>query len=63
MKKHFHKLATYTALVLISSIPFPVDVFAGAEKKQNPTMLSSVDKSTSETKLKNSGRKRTVPLS
>jgi len=33
MKKHFNKIATYTALVLISSLPFSVDVFADAEKK------------------------------
>jgi hypothetical protein len=36
MKKHFHKMATYSALTLISSIPFPVDVFADAEKTQAP---------------------------
>ena len=42
MKKHFYKIATYTALVLISSLPFPVDVFADAEKNQS--MLSSIDK-------------------
>ena len=44
MKKHFNKIATYTALVLISSLPFPVDVFADAEKNQS--MLSSIDKNT-----------------
>lgn len=52
MKKHFHKIATYTALVLISSFSLPVDVFADVEKKQNPSTLSSVDKITTITKSK-----------
>lgn len=52
MKKHFHKIATYTALVLISSLSFPVNVLADAEKKQPLSLLSSVDKSTSTTKNK-----------
>ena len=45
MKKHFHKMATYTALILISSLPFPVDVFADAERNENQSTLSSIDKS------------------
>ena len=50
MKKHFHKLATCTALVLISSLSLPVDVFADAKKKLNPPVLSSADKITTITK-------------
>jgi hypothetical protein len=29
-----HKLATYTALILVSSLPFSVDVLADAEKNK-----------------------------
>ncbi len=49
MKKHLNKIATFTALVLISSLSSPVDVFADDEKKQKPSALSIVDKSTSAT--------------
>jgi hypothetical protein len=52
MKKHFHKIATYTALILVSSLPFSVDVFADTEKKNTSSILSSADKSTSITKRK-----------
>ncbi|MDD5412515.1 MAG: YfdX family protein [Methylobacter sp.] len=52
MKKYFHKIATYTALVLISSLSLPVDVFADAEKKQTPSIFSTIDKSTAATKRK-----------
>jgi hypothetical protein len=58
MKKHFHKLATYASLILISSIPLSVDVFAGAEKTQDPLALQSDDNNTLTTKQKNSGRKK-----
>jgi len=53
MKKHIHKLATYTALILISSLSSPMVVFADAEK-QSPSALpmSNTDKSTSLTKHK-----------
>jgi len=53
MKKHIHKIATYTALVLISSLSMPIDVFADAEK-QNPATLPmpGTDKSASVTKHK-----------
>jgi len=49
MKKYLNKIATFTALVLISSLSSPVDVFADDEKKQKPSALSIVDKSTSAT--------------
>jgi hypothetical protein len=32
MDKLIHKIATFTTLVLISSIPLPMDAFADAEK-------------------------------
>ncbi len=48
MKKHFHKVASFTALVLISSLASPVDVFADDEKKQKkPSALSIIDKNNS----------------
>jgi hypothetical protein len=54
MKKNFHKLATYTALILVSSLPFSVDVLADAEKKQSSpvTSLSIADKNSSAIKRK-----------
>lgn len=53
MKKHIHKIATYIALVLISSLSSPMDVFADAKKQSSSTLLmSSTDKSTSVTKHK-----------
>jgi YfdX protein len=54
MKKRFHKLATHTALVLISSLAFsfPADVLADAEKKPSTSVLSSDDKSTLAAKRK-----------
>jgi len=33
MIKHFHKLATYTAIVIISAMPFSNDALADPEKK------------------------------
>jgi hypothetical protein len=39
MKNLFHKLATYSALVLAASLPLPVDAFAEVEKK--PDSVSS----------------------
>ncbi|MDD5275640.1 MAG: YfdX family protein [Methylovulum sp.] len=54
MKKHVHKLATHTALILISalSFSFPVDAFADAdaEKKPNTSLLSSKGRNISATK-------------
>ncbi len=50
MKKHFHKLATYAALILISSMPLSVDVFADAEKTQDLLTLQSDDDNTLATK-------------
>ncbi|MFZ2171451.1 MAG: YfdX family protein [Methylococcaceae bacterium] len=53
MKTHIHKLATYTALVLVSTLPFSVDVLADVEKKQSSvTSSSSTDKSSSALKRK-----------
>lgn len=52
MKKQLHKIATYTALVLISSLPFSMDALADPEKKQSVTTVSSIDKSTSTTRRK-----------
>ncbi|MGZ4957372.1 MAG: YfdX family protein [Methylobacter sp.] len=52
MKKHLNKIATYTALVLISSLSFPMDVLADTEKKQSLSTLPNVDKSASATKRK-----------
>ncbi len=53
MKNHFHKIATYTALILVSSLPFSIDVLAETEKKQSPvTSLSSADKNLSAIKRK-----------
>ncbi|CAA9892847.1 conserved exported hypothetical protein [Candidatus Methylobacter favarea] len=36
MKKRFHKMAAYTALILFSSIPFTVDALEDVEKKLSP---------------------------
>ena len=48
MKTHIHKLATYTALIVVSSMPFSADVLADAEKKQRSvTSLSIADKNSS----------------
>ena len=53
MKRNFHKMATYTAFILISSLPFSVDVLADAKKKQSPvTSLSIADKNSSAIKRK-----------
>lgn len=41
MKSHIHKLATYTALILISSMPFSLEVLADTEKKTNTSSVSS----------------------
>ncbi len=53
MKTHIHKIATYTALILVSSLPFSVEAFAEVEKKQSSvTSLASADKSLSAIKHK-----------
>ncbi|WP_031436696.1 YfdX family protein [Methylobacter tundripaludum] len=53
MKTHIHKLATYTALVLVSTLPFSVDVLADVEKKPSSvTSSSSTDKNSSAFKRK-----------
>ena len=35
MKHNFHKIAKFTTLTLVSSLPFSVEVLADAEKKQS----------------------------
>ena len=53
MKKEIHKMATYTALILVSALPFSVDVLADTEKKQSSlTPLSITDKNSSAIKRK-----------
>ena len=53
MKNNFHKMATYTALILVSSLPFSLDVLADAEKKLIPaTSVSISDKNSSAIKRK-----------
>jgi hypothetical protein len=45
MNNYFHKLARYTALVLISSAPFPIETFADdLEKKQLAPVTSTLHK-------------------
>ncbi len=51
MKRHIHKLATYTALILVSSIPFSLEVLADTEKKPSTSSIST-DKNSAETKQK-----------
>lgn len=50
-------MATYTALVLISSLPFAGDIFADAERNENQSTLSSIDKSNLAIKRKNLSEK------
>ena len=53
MKTHIHKLATYTALILVSTLTFSVDVLADVEKKQSSvTSPSSTHKNSSAFKRK-----------
>jgi hypothetical protein len=53
MKNNFHKMATYTALILVSSLPFSLDVLADAEKKLIPAASVSIaDKNSSAIKRK-----------
>ncbi|WP_333878118.1 YfdX family protein [Methylobacter sp.] len=53
MKTHVHKIARYTALILVSTLPFAVDVLADAEKKSSSVISSSgPDKSSSAIKRK-----------
>lgn len=53
MRTHIHKIVTYTALVLVSSLPFSVDAQAEIEKKQGSgTSVSSTDKNLSTIKPK-----------
>ncbi|MGZ5018133.1 MAG: YfdX family protein [Methylobacter sp.] len=53
MKKPTHKIAMYTALVLISSLALPMDVFAAPEKQSSSTLfMSDADKSAAATKHK-----------
>ena len=36
MKKHIDNMAKYTALILISALPFSVEVLANSNKEQSP---------------------------
>jgi hypothetical protein len=48
MKNNFHKMVTYTALILVSSVLFSVDALADTKKKPSSvTSLSIPDKNTS----------------
>ena len=46
MKNLFHKFATYSALVLISSLPFPIDSFAEVEKKTDSVSVKNAERHT-----------------
>lgn len=53
MKKLFHKMATYTALILVSSLPLSVDALEDVEKKSGSvTSLVNADKNPSTIKRK-----------
>ncbi|HEY8157305.1 MAG TPA: YfdX family protein [Methylobacter sp.] len=53
MNKLTHKIAMYTALILISSLALPMDVFADPEKQSPSTLfMSNADKSATVTKHK-----------
>jgi hypothetical protein len=52
MKINFHNIATYTALILISSLPLSADTFTGADKKSSSIVLSNDDKEATETRSK-----------
>lgn len=53
MKNYFHNMAKYTALILVSSLPFSVDAFAEYEKKPSSVAaLSLADKKSTENKRK-----------
>jgi hypothetical protein len=53
MKKTFQTTAMYTALVLVSSLSLPIDIFADVEKQDSSTLsIPSTDKSALVTKHK-----------
>jgi hypothetical protein len=53
VKKIFHKMATYTALILVSSLPLSVDALEDLEKKSSSvTSLINADKTPSTSKRK-----------
>jgi hypothetical protein len=53
MKNNSHKIVIYTALILVSSVPFSLDVLADAGKNQSPVTISSIaDKNLSAIKSK-----------
>ncbi|MDD2724252.1 MAG: hypothetical protein PHH59_09565 [Methylovulum sp.] len=53
MKKHFHKLAGYTALILISASPLPFDdAYAETSEKKTISAESLIDKATATNKRK-----------
>lgn len=48
MKNFFHKIATYTALILVSSLPLSMDVLEETAKQVALYRLSGADKNASE---------------
>ena len=55
MKDIFNKLLSYSALILISSLPFPMDSYAEVEKK--PESVSTVENAEKHSHI---GRSHTV---
>jgi len=43
MKINVHMIATYVALILISSLPLSVNTYADIDKKPTPAVLSNDD--------------------
>ena len=48
MKNFFHKIATYTALILVSYLPLSMDVLEDAAKQAAFHRLSGADKNAQE---------------
>lgn len=49
MKNYFHQFASYSALILVSSLPLPFDILAEKEKK--PETVSSITPSDKESAI------------
>jgi hypothetical protein len=53
MKKHVHRIAKYTALILISSMPFRVELKADTEIEKNlMIVVANTDEDSSDVKRK-----------
>lgn len=53
MKKHVHRIAKYTALILISSMPFSMEVKADTELEKNLMFtVANTDENFSDAKRK-----------